>query len=81
MSLLLTEASLLEAAITINNNGYFKKLNVTTIKGKTSCKTKKELLNFMVMQVIVIEEIEITIADCDCLREEFDFTQSCEDAE
>lgn len=79
MSLLITSQSVLEASENIVQNGYFKKVVITTIKGKTSCKQKKNLLNFMIMQVLSAEEIPVTTGDCDCLKEEFNFTQSCEE--
>ncbi len=77
MSLLIISDSVLEASDTIISGGYFQKLNTTTIKGKTSCKTKKDLLNFMVLQVLSIEEIPVTSGSCDCLKDEFNFTQPC----
>lgn len=80
MSLLITSTTVQQSAEKIIDNGYFQKLNVTTIKGKTSCKTKKDLLNFMIMQVVEVEEIPITTGDCNCLKDEFEFTQTCEDA-
>lgn len=81
MSLLITAQTVDESAEIIVNSGYFKKLNVTTIKGKTSCKLKKDLLNLMILQVVSTEEIPITTGDCNCLKEEFDFTQPCTDAD
>lgn len=81
MPVLITSASVEEASETILSKNYFQRLNVTTIKGKTSCEQRKRLLNFMIIQVISTEEIEVTSSDCDCMKEEFDFTQSCSDAE
>lgn len=81
MPVLITQDSVTEGLgkIVGSDFAYFKKLNVTTIKGKTTCATKKSLLDEMVMQVIANEEIQVSTAACNCMKDEFTLTQSCED--
>jgi hypothetical protein len=53
------------------------KTKLATFKGKYSCATNKQLLEFMSMQVIVDENISISTGSCECLKGTFDFTQDC----
>lgn len=77
MSLLITQQSLQESYETIKDSGFYKKLNTLTFKGNVGCKTKKELLDFMVLGVIVNEEIPVTEEDCKCIKKEFSISQPC----
>lgn len=78
MSVLISGQSVDEAAQTIRSKGYYQKLSLTTIKGVTSCATKKNLLNFMIMQVVSAEGIPVSESDCKCLKNEMGFEQDCE---
>jgi hypothetical protein len=78
MSVLITQESVLFAALSVLRGGYQQKIKVTTIKGVTSCKMKKELLQFMILQVLATEQIEVTTEECECIKTDFNYiSQDC----
>ena len=77
MSVQINGQSLLESAELIIARGYFKKLNLLTTTGKSSCKNKATLMQFMAANVMCDEEIEVQTSTCNCMKNELNFTQTC----